>query len=373
MRLGIKGKQVLGVTSIVGAVVVVAERAAPGARSRASASRRASARAELLAQRHLPPRARGRRRRRRSRIAALRADPGLRSILESSLYSKNVTYAAIVDVARHRRRARRSARSKGSRCRRAATSTRCSSRSPLVAAARDLLRPGAEPRVPRSRCCSATAEFGSIRIGVSTLLIRQRPRTRRCGPALVDGARRARRRGARRDAARAAAAAADSRHPQRPDAPRPRRVRRAARSRPGRRVRRARHVLQHRQRAAVGRSLADGRPGGQPRVGGRAPRGRRRDRQPDAASCCSPTRRCARCCRGARAGASLDDAACRADHPLRRLSEQTLVEPPVARAAVGDVPFARRDGERLVHDARRSTIRRASWSASCWSRATSST
>ena len=32
------------------------------------------------------------------RYQALRDDPGLRSILESSLYSKNVTFAAIVDV-----------------------------------------------------------------------------------------------------------------------------------------------------------------------------------------------------------------------------------------------------------------------------------
>src|SRR5205085_2813589 len=31
-------------------------------------------------------------------LSALRADPGLRSILESSLYSKNVMYAALVDV-----------------------------------------------------------------------------------------------------------------------------------------------------------------------------------------------------------------------------------------------------------------------------------
>ena len=39
----------------------------------------------------------------------------------------------------------------------------------------------------------------------------------------------------------------------------------------------------------------------------------------------------------AAAGAPLDRRCVPADHPLRRLSEQTLVEPPVARAALGDV------------------------------------
>jgi signal transduction histidine kinase len=95
MRLGIKSKQVLGVTSIVGAVVVIL--------SLFDLSRLASvsldesrARAELVAmavyQRGhdlvvpgVDP------------YEALRGDPGLRSILQSSLYSKNVTFAAITD------------------------------------------------------------------------------------------------------------------------------------------------------------------------------------------------------------------------------------------------------------------------------------
>jgi signal transduction histidine kinase len=96
MRLGIKGKQVLGVTSIVGAVVV--------ALSLMHLSRLASvsldesrARAELLShaifQRAFELVADG-----GDPFKGVRGDPGLRSILESSLYSKNVTFAAIVDA-----------------------------------------------------------------------------------------------------------------------------------------------------------------------------------------------------------------------------------------------------------------------------------
>src|SRR5579859_3196978 len=95
MRLGIKGKQVLGVTSIVGLSVVLL--------SLYFLSRLASvsldesrARAELIAKAVYQ--------RAREVVIkdgdplALRADPGLRSILESALYSDNVTFAAIVDA-----------------------------------------------------------------------------------------------------------------------------------------------------------------------------------------------------------------------------------------------------------------------------------
>src|SRR5437868_4391949 len=97
MRLGIKGKQVLGVTSLVGAVVVILSVLHLSRVARVSLDESA-ARAELIANAvfhraftvgagtDADP------------YAALRADPGLRSILESSLYSKNVTYAALVDV-----------------------------------------------------------------------------------------------------------------------------------------------------------------------------------------------------------------------------------------------------------------------------------
>src|SRR6266498_2105115 len=91
MRLGIKGKQVLGVTSLV--VVLSVLHLSTLARVSLEESR---ARAEYLAN-TIYYRAR--------EVAeagdlarALRDDPGLRSILQSSLYSKPVIFAAIADV-----------------------------------------------------------------------------------------------------------------------------------------------------------------------------------------------------------------------------------------------------------------------------------
>jgi signal transduction histidine kinase len=96
MRLGIKGKQVLGVTSIVGAVVVFLSLLYLAGLARVSLEESRS-RAELLAK-AIFHRAREVVGTEANAYQALRADPGLRSILESSLYSKNVTFAAIVDV-----------------------------------------------------------------------------------------------------------------------------------------------------------------------------------------------------------------------------------------------------------------------------------
>ncbi len=95
MRLTIKAKQVLGVTSIVGlAVVGLGGLYVSGvARVRLEASQAAG---ELLAN-AIYHRAREAAASSRDPYAALRGDPGLRSILESSAYSPNVTYAAIVD------------------------------------------------------------------------------------------------------------------------------------------------------------------------------------------------------------------------------------------------------------------------------------
>src|SRR5439155_14012578 len=96
MRLGIKAKQVLGVTSIVGAVVVALSLVYVSRLARVSVEE-SRARAELLSKAIYH--------RAREVVAigpdpydALREDPGLRAILESSLYSKNVTFAAIVDT-----------------------------------------------------------------------------------------------------------------------------------------------------------------------------------------------------------------------------------------------------------------------------------
>lgn len=95
MRLSLKTRQVAAVTSIVGAAVVVLGGlyVTGVARARLEESRswgRFLARAiyqrarEVAAEGPAP-------------YAALRADPGLRSILESAVYAENVTFAAIVD------------------------------------------------------------------------------------------------------------------------------------------------------------------------------------------------------------------------------------------------------------------------------------
>jgi signal transduction histidine kinase len=94
MRLGIKAKQVLGVTAIVGALVVVLS-VMHLARLAAVRLEESRARAELMAN-TIYQRARevivdG------DPYEALRRDAGLRSILQSSLYANNVTFAAIVD------------------------------------------------------------------------------------------------------------------------------------------------------------------------------------------------------------------------------------------------------------------------------------
>jgi signal transduction histidine kinase len=96
MRLGIKGKQVLGVGSIAMIIVVALSVAHLGHLARISLDE-SKARAELLSNAIFQ--------RAREVVVdtpdphqALRSDPGLRSILEASLYSKDVTFAAIADV-----------------------------------------------------------------------------------------------------------------------------------------------------------------------------------------------------------------------------------------------------------------------------------
>src|SRR5687768_8088853 len=96
MHLGIKGKQVFGVTSIVGSVVVIlslmhmARLAQVGLEeSRARAELVSSAifhRAREVVVGGVNP------------YLALSTDPGFRSILQSGLYGKNVTFAAVVNT-----------------------------------------------------------------------------------------------------------------------------------------------------------------------------------------------------------------------------------------------------------------------------------
>src|SRR5262245_21526889 len=97
MRLGIKGKQVLGVTSIVGTVVVLLSLLHLARLARVSLEE-SRARSELVAN-AVYHRARAVVVAGTDPYGALRHDTGLRAILESSLYSKNVTFAAITDTA----------------------------------------------------------------------------------------------------------------------------------------------------------------------------------------------------------------------------------------------------------------------------------
>jgi signal transduction histidine kinase len=96
VRLGIKGKQVLGVTTIVGIVVVVLSVMFLPRLARVNLDESA-AQAELLAnmiyqRAFVGVLSEG------DPYEALRNDPGLRTILEASLYDKNVTFAAILDA-----------------------------------------------------------------------------------------------------------------------------------------------------------------------------------------------------------------------------------------------------------------------------------
>jgi signal transduction histidine kinase len=168
MRLGIRGKQVLGVTSIVVMVVVSLSvwRLADLSRVRLEES---NARADLLAK-TIFHRARTVVAEATDPYMALRTDPGLRAILESALYSNNVTFAAIADV-------RGVAVAHSDRSLEGQTIPTGHSLGDIVA------RPALSQLVAvysgqgqnfelTQPFFLGNTEFGSIRIGISTLLIR---------------------------------------------------------------------------------------------------------------------------------------------------------------------------------------------------------
>jgi signal transduction histidine kinase len=96
--MSIKTKQVAGVTTIVGCVVVVLSVVHLAALARVNLAESES-RGEMLAH-AIFQRAHDVVRRQENPYAALQADAGIRSLLEASMaYSRNVTYAAIVDSA----------------------------------------------------------------------------------------------------------------------------------------------------------------------------------------------------------------------------------------------------------------------------------
>src|SRR5262245_47784790 len=169
MRLGIKGKQVLGVTSIVSGVVVILS-LLHLARLASVGLEESRARAELLAN-AIFHRAREVVSDVDDPVHSLRADSGLRAILESSAYSKNVIAAAIVDV----------------RGMIVVHDTRSLEDQPMPPG-NDLQALLARPALSqlwtiysgqgrtfefRQPLLLGGTEFGSLRIGVSTLLLRQ--------------------------------------------------------------------------------------------------------------------------------------------------------------------------------------------------------
>src|SRR3954466_11338175 len=169
MRLGIKGKQVLGVTSIVGAVVVVLS-VLHLARLASVSLDESSARATLLAN-AISHRARQVKVAEDNPLESLRADPGLRAILESSLYSNNVMYAALVDVqgvaVAHADRSL-----EGQKLPPAGDLSRLLDQSPFEQLRAIYSSQGQNLEFRRPLLLGDT-EIGSTRIGVSTLLVRQ--------------------------------------------------------------------------------------------------------------------------------------------------------------------------------------------------------
>jgi signal transduction histidine kinase len=175
MRLGIKGKQVLGVTSIVGAVVVMLSLLHLARLARVSLDESKS-RAELLAA-AIFHRAREVVAEGADPYKALAGDPGLRSILESSLYSKNVTFASIVDV-EGRAVAHADPTLEGQSQPAGGDLNQLLSSSSINQLREIYARQGGrtfelrQPLLAGDTTGPTRREFGSIRIGVSTLLIR---------------------------------------------------------------------------------------------------------------------------------------------------------------------------------------------------------
>ena len=96
MRLGIKGKQIAGVTAIVG-IAMMTLSALYVTRVAGVVLHESQARGQLLSN-AIFHRAREVVTDSAQPYEALRADPGLRAILESSIYSESVTGAVILDT-----------------------------------------------------------------------------------------------------------------------------------------------------------------------------------------------------------------------------------------------------------------------------------
>lgn len=188
MRLGIKGKQIAGVTAIVG-VAIVALSALHVTRLAGVVLHESDARGQLLAS-AIFHRARELVTGAQDPYAALRADPGLRAILESSIYGESVTDASIVDTQGNIVASSDPAEVGRPMRERPDLATLVNEASAL-----DQLRviysqdgQSLEVRLPMMIEAGGRDEaFGSIRIGVSTVLMRQEVNAS-LQPALVTAA-----------------------------------------------------------------------------------------------------------------------------------------------------------------------------------------
>jgi signal transduction histidine kinase len=171
MRLSIKAKQVAGVTTIVGLSVVVLSGVYLSSLARVQLEE-SQKRGDLLAgaiyqRAHavIAESSDG-----QDPVEALSADSGLRSILEASAYSKHVTYAAIVDT-EGTAIAHSDADMAGHPVPSYESLSSLLSQGP-IAKIRAIYAPGGRTFEIRQPLLLGATEFGSIRIGVSTLLIR---------------------------------------------------------------------------------------------------------------------------------------------------------------------------------------------------------
>jgi signal transduction histidine kinase len=169
MRLGIKGKQIAGVTAIVG-LAIVALSAINLTRLARVALHESHARGQLLAN-AIFHRAREVVTATPDAYSAMRGDPGLRAILESSIYGESIIDAAIVDA--HNIIVAASDRDlEGATLRPRGDLEALIDASPWEQLGVIYSREGStlEVRQPMMRGEEA---FGAIRIGVSTLLMRK--------------------------------------------------------------------------------------------------------------------------------------------------------------------------------------------------------
>jgi signal transduction histidine kinase len=169
VRLGIKGKQIAAVTAIVG-IAVVALSALNVARLAGVVLHESHARAQLLSNaifhraREIVPG-------NPDPYAALRADPGMRSILESSIYGESVTSASILDASGVIVASSDQARV-GQQAGGGADMAELLNQG-AIQQLRVIYSPEGQTLDAREPMTLGDQAFGSIRIGVSTLLMRQ--------------------------------------------------------------------------------------------------------------------------------------------------------------------------------------------------------